>query len=286
MASTRSQVYKLGYSQGIINALQQRTAATDAAHLLPHLKATSMILDIGCGPGSITVGLAQVASKGCVIGVDISVVSLALAEKHADDVRAKAAPHHRQIGEIRFQELDVLQGLPFEKDSFDAVYSGQTFVHLISGDGGITRAIAVMREIRRVLKPGGVVATRDVSGYHWYPSSHTEGKEVLFEKMVKATIGTAKPLGGNVPVVFRKAGFETDKMTISASTRVISGREKREWFGRIALQRVERPGHKEAFLKDGSTENEFEEVKAVLQRWIADEDAWHTGVHTDVLAFK
>lgn len=286
-------LYQPGYSQQVINALQKRTPATDAAHLLPHLKPTSTILDIGCGPGGITVGLAQVAFKGCVIGVDISSVSLALAEKHAEDVRAQAraapagpASQPRQLGEIRFLELDVLQGLPFEDACFDAVYSGQTLVHLLSADGRMTRATAVVREIRRVLRPGGVVATRDVSGYHWFPSSHTEGRGVLFEKMVKAIIGTARPRGGDVPIIFRRAGFETEKMTISASTRVISSREKREWFGRIALQRMEGPGRKEAFMKDGSTEDEFEEVKAALQRWIDDEDAWHAGVHTDILAFK
>ncbi|ROW03685.1 hypothetical protein VMCG_05351 [Cytospora schulzeri] len=123
MALTPSWTYKLGYSQGIISALQRRTAATEAAHLITYLKATSTILDLGCGPGSITVGLAQIASKGCIVGVDISAVSLALAQKHADDVRAKVASQSGQLGNIRFEELDVLQGLPFEEGSFDVVYS-------------------------------------------------------------------------------------------------------------------------------------------------------------------
>lgn len=286
MTSAPSQGYKLGYSEAIINALQQRTAADDAAHLLPYLKPTSKVLDIGCGPGSISISFARIATNGCVIGVDISTVSLTIAEKHADRARAEAASRPGQLGELMFMELDVFQGLPFEDSSFDVVYSGQTFVHLLAGEEGMARATKVMREIRRVLKPGGVVATRDVCGYHWFPSSYTVGKEKLFEMMMKAIMGVAKPLGGDVPGIYRKAGFDIDKTTISSSTRVISGREKREWLGRIALQRAEGPGHREKFLREGYTEAQLEEVKALLHNWMDDEDAWQTGVHTDVLAFK
>lgn len=286
MASTRSQRSDIGYSEGIICALQQRTAAADATHLLPYIKPTSRILDVGCGSGSITVSFAQIATRGYVIGVDISVVSLVLAEKHADDVRSKAASQPGTLGVITFQELDVLKGLPFGDDSFDIVYSGQTFVHLLSGDEGLARATRVMREIHRVVKPGGVVATRDACAYHWYPSSHTIGREQSFEKLIKAMTGTAKPPGGDVPIVYRKAGFDPDKMTISASTRVISGREKREWLGKMALQRSVGSGQRENFVKEGNTEDEFEELQAMLQKWMDDEDAWHIGIHTDVLAFK
>lgn len=286
MASTRSQKSDIGYSEGIICALQQRTAAADATHLLPYIKPTSRILDVGCGSGSITVSFAQIATRGYVIGVDISVVSLVLAEKHADDVRSKAASQPGTLGVITFQELDVLKGLPFGDDSFDIVYSGQTFVHLLSGDEGLARATRVMREIHRVVKPGGVVATRDACAYHWYPSSHTIGREQSFEKLIKAMTGTAKPPGGDVPIVYRKAGFDPDKMTISASTRVISGREKREWLGKMVLQRSVGSGQRENFVREGNTEDEIEELQAMLQKWMDDEDAWHIGIHTDVLAFK
>ncbi|KUI67719.1 hypothetical protein VM1G_03573 [Cytospora mali] len=288
MASSSSHAHKVNYSEDFLGVLKQRSAATDAAHLLPHLKPTSTILDIGCGPGSITVDFAQIAFEGCIIGVDIARVSLALAQKYVNDVKAEVAQASPpgKLGSVSFHELDVFKGLPFDDNTFDVVYSGQTFVHILSGDDGMARATGVMREVYRVLRPGGVMATKDLCGHHWYPSSHTLGKERLFENFVKTTIGLENPPGGDMPVVYRKAGFEKDKLIVSASTRVISGREKRERFGRIAMQKLEWPGHKNTFIREGNTAEEFEEMKTVLQNWIDDEDAWHTGVHTDVLAFK
>lgn len=50
----------------------RRTAQTCAAHLLPYLKPTHRILDIGCGPGSITIGLAELVTDGEAIGIDIN----------------------------------------------------------------------------------------------------------------------------------------------------------------------------------------------------------------------
>ena len=51
--------------------LERRTAARSAAFLLPHLRPGMRLLDFGCGPGSITVGLAGVVAPGEVVGVDI-----------------------------------------------------------------------------------------------------------------------------------------------------------------------------------------------------------------------
>lgn len=90
-------------------------------------------------------------------------LSLSLGKKHVDDVRANAISQFGQLGKISFKEVDVVQGLPPGKDGFDVIYSGQTSFRLLSGDKGIAQATEVMRRIHRVLKPGGVVATRDVS---------------------------------------------------------------------------------------------------------------------------
>ena len=50
--------YTLGFSEEFLDSLMRRTAKTHAAHLLPYLKSGMRLLDIACGPGSITVGLA------------------------------------------------------------------------------------------------------------------------------------------------------------------------------------------------------------------------------------
>src|SRR5688572_8059537 len=48
-----------------------RTVTRDAAFLLPYLHPGMELLDAGCGPGSITVGLAEVVAPGGVVGVDL-----------------------------------------------------------------------------------------------------------------------------------------------------------------------------------------------------------------------
>ena len=60
------------WSQQAQAAFNQRSAAIYAAHLLPHLKPSFRILDVGCGPGSITLDLARLVPDGHVVGIDIN----------------------------------------------------------------------------------------------------------------------------------------------------------------------------------------------------------------------
>jgi len=121
-----------------------RTASQEAAFFLPHLRSGMRVLDAGCGPGSITVGLAQVVYPGEVIGVDLQAAQV-------EEARALAA--ERGIGNVRFETAD-LYGLPFPDRAFDAVFSHGVVMHLREP----LRAIA---EMRRVLKQGGFVGLRD-----------------------------------------------------------------------------------------------------------------------------
>jgi ubiquinone/menaquinone biosynthesis C-methylase UbiE len=61
-----SPYHKLG------NYFMTRTAERHATHLLPHIKPHQRILDVGCGPGSITLDLAQLVTEGEVVGLDLS----------------------------------------------------------------------------------------------------------------------------------------------------------------------------------------------------------------------
>ena len=61
--------YTMGYSEEFRQMLDQRSAETHAANLLPHLKPGHRDLDFGCGPGTISVGLARTvdpAASGAV----------------------------------------------------------------------------------------------------------------------------------------------------------------------------------------------------------------------------
>jgi ubiquinone/menaquinone biosynthesis C-methylase UbiE len=125
--------------------LEERTAAVDAAFLLPHLRAGSRVLDVGCGPGSITLGLAQAASPGEVVGVDLQ-------QRVVERARVLAAD--RGISNVRFEVADAYE-LPFADGTFDAVLEHRVLMHLSDPVRGL-------REVRRVLRAGGVLGLRDV----------------------------------------------------------------------------------------------------------------------------
>src|SRR5437660_8574741 len=122
----------------------RRTAAHNAAFLLPHLKPGMKLLDTGCGPGSITIGLAEAVAPAETVGIDASADAI-------EEARALAAS--RGCTNLRFEVADVY-ALPFEDATFDAAFSHAVMQHLRD-------PLTALREIRRVLKPGGVVGIAD-----------------------------------------------------------------------------------------------------------------------------
>jgi ubiquinone/menaquinone biosynthesis C-methylase UbiE len=140
--------YRPGYSALVMEFKRQHTAETHASFFLPQLQAGWRLLDAGCGPGTITLGLARAVAPGEVIGIDIEDTQFDVAR---DDAR-------RQGLNVKFQKASV-SALPFPDASFDAVFCHALLEHLID----VRPAIA---ELRRVLKPGGVIGLRggDIGG--------------------------------------------------------------------------------------------------------------------------
>ena len=134
-----------GYGEEMIQSLMRRTATTNAAHLLPHLKPGQRILDVGCGPGNISVGLAQAVEPGTLYGID-------QAESQVDLARAVAASQRQE--NVVFQVGDAT-ALPFEDGFFDVVHCHDVLLHVAD-----TRALLV--EMLRTLKPGGVIGCREM----------------------------------------------------------------------------------------------------------------------------
>ena len=131
----RHEKYTHGHAPATLQQHAQRTADEAAAFLLPHLRPGMRLLDVGCGPGSITRGLAQRLAPGPVVGIDLSREAL-------DGARRDTAA--RGLSNLQYEEGSVYQ-LRFADASFDVVYAHQ-----------------VLREMIRVVKPGGLVAVRDV----------------------------------------------------------------------------------------------------------------------------
>src|SRR5215468_12319394 len=116
----RHEKYTHGHAPATLQQHAQRTADEAAAFLLPHLRAGMKLLDVGCGPGSITRGLAERLAPGQVVGLDLSAETLAGARRDA---------MVRGVTNLQYQEGSVYD-LPFPEASFDVVFTHQVLQHL------------------------------------------------------------------------------------------------------------------------------------------------------------
>ena len=118
--------------------LNARNAADYADFLLPYLGGDFRVLDVGCGEGTITLGLAE--TVGHVVGVDES-------DEEFTDARRYAAEH--QIENVEFR-VGSVYALDFPADDFDACLCHSMLEAL-------EKPLYGLSEIRRALKPGGVL---------------------------------------------------------------------------------------------------------------------------------
>ena len=112
------------------------------------------MLDVGCGPGTVTIDLARAVSSGHVTGIDISEEVIEIARR---------ALHDSDVHNVDFEVGDVY-GLSFDDKSFDVVYAHQVLQHL-------SKPVAALSEMRRVLRDGGLLAVRDsdYAAFSWSP---------------------------------------------------------------------------------------------------------------------
>jgi SAM-dependent methyltransferase len=121
-----------------------RTASREAAFFLPYLRPGMHVLDVGCGPGSITLGLAEVVAPGEVVGIDLQPTQIE---------QARALAVERGVENVRF-EVGEAYRLPFPAHSFDAAFAHGVLMHL-------REPVRALVEIQRVLRPSGIVGVRD-----------------------------------------------------------------------------------------------------------------------------
>jgi len=140
----RPETYTHGYSEEMAHLHGARTAAVDAAFFIPHLTSGMRVLDCGSGPGSITVGFAELVAPGEVVGVDLAEEQLARARHLADQ---------RRLGNLHFERGDIY-ALPFPDSSFAAAFAHNVLEHLRD-------PLQALKEMRRVLRPGGIVGILD-----------------------------------------------------------------------------------------------------------------------------
>ncbi|MEP7765029.1 methyltransferase domain-containing protein [Sanguibacter sp. 25GB23B1] len=268
--SRESESYTHGHHDSVLRSHRSRTAANSAAHLVPLLREGMSILDVGCGPGTVTVDLARIVGPGHVTGVDAATSIL-------DSARELAAASG--LDNVSFEHANAYQ-LPFADDSFDVVHAHQLLQHL-------SDPIAAITEMRRVTKPGGIVAARDAdyAAMTWYPESAglTEWNALYHE--VTAAYGYQADAGRRLFSWFQEAGFEPDALTASAGVWCYANPEARSWWGGLWAERciASNFAHqaKESNLADDVL---LEELAHEWQRWSEQPDGWFSVLNGEVLA--
>jgi len=185
--------YTLGYDASALAFVSRRTLESHGAFFLAHLEPGMQVLDVGCGPGSITVGIASRIGNGRVIGVDMSESQVRLAERTAAE---------RRVPNASFRTGNAYD-LPFGDAQFDALFSHALLEHL-------TEPVRAMRECLRVLKPGGVlaVAAPDWGGFLYGPPSAELDAAVNAFEALQIGNGGDVTIGRKLSQFAAEAGFE------------------------------------------------------------------------------
>ena len=263
-------VYTTDHSSSVVQTHGWRTASNSAAYLLPHITPTSEILDIGCGPGSITVDFAHIASQGHVVGIEYVPDPL-------DQARALASS--QGITNIEFAVGDI-HSLEYGDNTFDIVHVHQVLQH-------IADPVKALKEMRRVAKPGGIVAARESAAMTWYPDN--EG----IAKWLELTTRMGKEKGGNphpgrlIHGWAEKAGFDKAKIRKSAGTWCFSSPEDRRYWGGSMCERAMSSGFAKMAVGEGfATEAELESISTGWKEFVEAEDGWFGLMHGEILCWK
>src|SRR6195952_5776592 len=213
--------YTHGHHDSVLRSHRWRTAANSAGYLLPHLRPGHSLLDIGCGPGTITVDLAQLVDPGQTVGVDRAGQPL---------ISAKAGAAEQGVGNVAFTVGDVYQ-LDFPADSFDVVHAHQLLQHL-------TDPVAALREMRRVCRPSGLVAARDAdyAAMTWYPEHPGLTRWLSLYRQVARSNDAEPDAGRRLRSWALEAGFDAVEST--ASVWCFADAEDVDWWSDTWAERV------------------------------------------------
>ena len=195
-------IYPFGYNKAAVNIMQLRTATRNANLFLQYTKPGMRILDVGCGPGTITTSLASKIDNSDVIGIDIEPSQLDIAREHAKE---------QNVHNCHFETASIVD-LPFENNDFDAVF-GHTILMQLDDPK------PALEEIKRVLKPGGIVSFREVDfSSNVFGPDDSAMKELMhiFRKSFLYN-GSNPDIGRDLPTLLSEVNFEVKEFNLSYS---------------------------------------------------------------------
>jgi ubiquinone/menaquinone biosynthesis C-methylase UbiE len=190
----------INFSSDLLDFFSGRRASTHAAFFTSYLRSGMTVLDCGRGPGSITLGLAEAAAPGRVVGLDIEPKNIQRAKEFR--AREKIENVHFEIGDIH--------SLPFEEETFDAAFTHGVIEYFKD-------PVHTFKQIFRVLKKGGFIGARHADWGGFLLSCRNKLVSELFSLFVRLMErqGLEPNFGRNQASYLRQAGFS--RIEVSAS---------------------------------------------------------------------
>jgi len=265
--------YTQGYASSVLKSHQSRTAAVQAAHVLQYINPSSHILDIGCGPGTITCDFALLATEGQVVGADFS-------NEVLETARAEAQ-RRGGLRNLSFQVADAKE-LPSNNDTFDVVHCHALLVH-------VPDAAAVVKEMHRVCKTGGYVACRepDWDTLVLYPTSRDLEKWQSVQRQMSVMLGSEPNTGRHLATWALAAGFASDDVKVTTDVLQYFGAEEVKWWGESYAERVKGDFGERAVKAGLLSWEEVEQISEAWRQWSRNPDgALFALMHMRLLARK
>lgn len=248
--------------------MARRTAEKEGAFFLRQLRPGMRVLDVGCGPGSITLGLAEAVIPGEVVGIDFQPSQVA---------QAQASSASRQIANVRFEVADAYR-LPFPNNSFDAVFAHAVLWHL-------REPVRALAEMRRVLRPGGIVGIRDCDwgGRIYAPAATLLEQWFALTVRIRQRNGGDPFMGRHLRRLLLESGFERAEASVS----VWSAGTAQDLQHCAAFLTAQLHGFASAALEERWMDQAaVEAVATEIETWAARPDALYVDTYCEVLGCK
>ena len=262
------ETYSHGHAESVLRSHRWRTAENSAGYLLPLLRPTDQLLDIGTGPGTIAADFAARLSAGSVTGLDSAPTAVAETGRLATE---------RGLRNLTVTEGDVY-ALPYADGAFDVVHAHQVLQHLAD-------PVAALREMARVCAPDGVVAVRDAdyAAMTWYPDRPELDRWLRLYHLVARHNGGEPDAGRRLVGWVRAAGFAT--VSATASAWCFADREDLDWWSSTWADRLLASSFGEQAVRLGLTDSaELEVLADAWRSWATAPDAWFAILHGEVIA--
>lgn len=258
--------YTHGHHESVLRSHRWRTAENSAGHLLPYLRADQRLLDVGAGPGTITVDLAARVAE--VTATEVGEAELALS-------RGLAA--ERGLTNLEFTVQDV-HALDLPDESFDVCHAHQVLQH-------VADPVQALRELRRVTRPGGLIAIRDSDyrAFAWWPLLPELDEWLDLYRTAARANGGEPDAGRRLLGWARQAGL-TD-ITATSSTWCFSTPEDRSWWGGMWADRILQSALARQLVDGGlATQDDLARISAAWRAWADSEDGWFSVLHGEIIA--